>query len=155
MVFEAEYKIKVQLILVSSQIGYNIQMDKKSKYLIFGFIFIFAVVAYWDYRIFFIERDFVVNSTTECNPQTESCFVLCDGGECETNYYAKITKRAYNIPICNEAVENCNPLICEQDEVGCEIVYCSESSVQDNEMCTNPKDFQVKEIVSTSTESIL
>jgi|SRR3989344_594320 len=132
-------------------------MDKKSKYLIFGFILIFSVSAYWDYRVFFVERNFVVDSTTICDPQLESCFMWCEAGECETDYYAKITKRAYNIPVCNEALEECEPLICEMDETGCEITYCSGDTVQDNEVCTNPGDFQIEnpEPISTSTEPVI
>jgi len=132
-------------------------MDKKSKYLIFGFIGIFAVAAYWDYQVFFIERDFIVNSTTECDPQTESCFVSCDAGECGTDYYAKIIKKASNISVCNGALEECKPLICNSDEKGCKIIFCSEDTIQDNESCTNPKDFQVEVIkpIATSTKPIL
>lgn len=132
-------------------------MDKKSRYLIFGFILIFSVSAYWGYRVFFVERNFIVDSTTVCDPAVESCFMSCDAGKCDTDYYAKITKRAYNIPICNEAIEKCEPLVCETDETGCEITYCSVDTVQDNETCTNPKDFQIENSkpMSTSTKSVI
>ncbi len=133
-------------------------MDKKSKYLIFGLVLVFAVSVYWNYRVFFVERNFVVDSTTICDPKIESCFMWCEGGECETDYYAKITKRAYTIPICNEALEECEPLVCETDETECEITYCSGDTVQDNEVCTNSRDFQIEENpepMSTSTEPVI
>ncbi len=121
-------------------------MDKKkSEYLVFSFILIFFVSAYWGYRTFFVTRDFVVESITECDPQMESCFVSCNAGVCGTDYYKKITKKAYNIAICKETVEQCEPLTCEPNEADCTIVYCSLDMTQDGEACTNPRDFQKEE----------
>ena len=128
-------------------------MDKKSKYLIGSFILIFAVSVFWDYRVFFITHDFIIKNTTVCDPQINSCFVSCDAGECGTDYYAKITKRASNIPICNVGAEKCASLICYPSEQGCEITYCSESTVQDNESCTNTKDFQIEKSASISSST--
>src|SRR3989344_6771220 len=104
---------------------YYIKMDKKSAYLIYGLILIFVASAFWGYRVFFVERNFIVGSTTVCAPAVESCFMWCEEGECEEDYYKKITKKAYNIPVCNEALEACEPLVCEPGEEDCEVVYCS------------------------------
>lgn len=137
-------------------IWYKFSMDVKSKYLFSGFMLLVVVISYWGYRVFFVERNFMVQSTTTCDPQAESCFVWCEDGKCEEDYYKKIMKRAYNIPVCNEALEECEPLVCETDEIGCEIMYCSGDTLQDNEKCTNPRDFQIENIepTATSTEPI-
>src|SRR3989344_9040705 len=111
-------------------------MDKKSKYLIGGFVLICALSAYFGYRTFFIERNFVVENTTECNPSIEICFIWCEE-KCEENYYKKISKKAYNISLCEDSLE-CKALICEPGEIDCKITYCSEDTVEKNEICTNP-----------------
>lgn len=117
-------------------------MDKKSIYLICGLILVLTASVYWGYRVFFIERDFIVESITTCDPKTESCFMSCDVGECDTEYYKKITKKAYTIPVCNEAIETCEPLICENGEPDCTIEYCSLDTAQEGEVCTNLADFE-------------
>ena len=127
-------------------------MDKKSKYLIFGLTLISVVSLYWNYRVFFVERDFLVDSTTTCDPAVEICFMWCEEGECEEEYYKKITKRAYNIPVCNAAQEECESLVCEMDEEDCTIVYCAVDTVQDQEVCTNPEDFKTVEPVAADTD---
>ena len=134
------------------------KMDKKSKYLIYGLTIIFALSALRGYQVFFIERDFVVESTTESNPQIESCFMFCEAGECEEDYYKKIIKRAHNIPTCNEVLEECEPLACEPGETGCETISCSNEFVEEGERCTNPLDFFMSKagnIESTGTEMVL
>lgn len=132
-------------------------MDRKSKYLIRGLILIFFVSAYWGYQVFVVQRDFIVNSTATCDPQIESCFVSCDAGRCGTDYYTKITKRAYNIPICNGILEKCEPLVCEPGEIDCEITFCSSESVEEGERCTNPLNFMIgtENTESTSTETTI
>lgn len=119
-------------------------MDKKSKYLLWAFILVAIVSAIYGYRTILGERDFVVNSTTICNPETESCFKWCDEEECEDEYYNKIIKNGQSIPVCNEALEECESLVCEPEEQDCRIITCSEETVVDGEICTNPADFQNK-----------
>ncbi|MSR87758.1 MAG: hypothetical protein EXS69_01145 [Candidatus Zambryskibacteria bacterium] len=121
-------------------------MDDRSRYLICGFVIISAATAFFGYNKLFVERDFIVNNITKCNPQLERCFTWCEGGECEKNYYKKIIKNARNIPVCNGALEQCEPLFCIVGEEGCEITSCSEGVLEDGEACTDPINFQVKEI---------
>lgn len=134
-------------------------MDRKSKFLTWTFILIVIAAVGWSYYNFIIERNFIVHNYAECDPTKESCFMWCEDGECEDDYYAKITKSARDIPICNEALEECEPLICELGEIGCEVIYCSEDMLDEGEICTNPSDLQLEEPVgesedvATSTES--
>ena len=131
-------------------------MDRASKYLIWGFVLIFIAVAYHGYRVFFVERDFIINGTTECDPAFESCFAWCEE-ECEEDYYKKITKKSSNIAVCNELFEECESLVCEPGERGCKIIYCSEETVEESEICTNPTDFQniENEIEPVGTETVI
>lgn len=101
-----------------------------------------------------MERNFIVESTTVCDPAVESCFMWCEVGVCEEDYYKKITKRAYNISMCNEALEECEPLVCEPDEEDCEITYCSGDTVQDQEVCTNPENFQTEGVEPVASTEI-
>lgn len=132
-------------------------MDKKSVYLLWGFVLFAVAVSYWGYRVFFVERNFIVQSITTCDPQAESCFVWCEEGKCEEDYYKKIIKNARNIPVCNGAIEECEPLICEPEETSCEIISCTSESVEEGERCTNPLDFVVgtEGTESTSTEEAI
>lgn len=116
-------------------------MDRKSKYLLWGFVFLTIAVAGWGYRTFFIERDFIVQSTTVCDPQTEICFMRCEGDVCVNDYYKKIIKNARNIPVCNETIKKCEPLICESGEIDCKIISCSSESVEEEERCTSPHEW--------------
>lgn len=122
-------------------------MDKKSKYIIGIFIIFSLLVAGWGYYTFLIKRDFSIHNTTTCDPELESCFVWCEEGECEEDYYKKIIKNASNIDLCNPALEDCEPLICEPGEENCQILECSEENLEEEEMCTNPIDFQPEELV--------
>lgn len=120
-------------------------MDRKSKYLIWAFVLLVIAAALWGYKAFIIDRNFVINTTTECDPSIESCFMWCEEGECEEDYYKKITKNASNTPVCNDAVEECEPLACGPDEADCEVIQCSVEELEEGEICTNPLDFQIEE----------
>ena len=132
-------------------------MDKKSKYLLLVFAALAVAVVFFGYRTFFIERDFIVRNTIPCDPQTEVCFMSCTDDVCEEDYYKKIIKNAKNIPLCNPAVGECEPLVCEPREEDCEIVSCSSESVEEGEICTNPLNFmfETKNTESTSTTTTL
>lgn len=120
-------------------------MDRKSAYLIWLLVLFGIGTGAWGYHHYFIERDFVVHTTTECDPAAEACFVWCEEGECEEEYYKKIDKSAQLIPLCDVYTEECEALTCEPGEVGCEITLCSSETVEEGEMCTDPADFQEEE----------
>ena len=128
-------------------------MDRKSRLLLTFFLLVVGTVVYFGYQKFFVELNFVLESTIECDPRFESCFVWCED-ECEENYYKKIAKKAYNVPACSNIFE-CEPPICELGEEECEITTCSEETVEVGEICTNPIDFQMEDVpTATSTESV-
>lgn len=121
-------------------------MDKKSKNLLYILtVIILLSIGYSIYR-FVIIRDYPATSQIDCDPKTESCFYMpCTGSDCPTEiqYYKKITKNTKNIELCSTSDENCNPLVCTNGEVGCEITSCTPDNVADGEACST----------STSTES--
>ena len=125
-------------------------MDKGSRYLLLGLVLLGIAVTVWGYRVFFIEQNFVVKNVTECDPQVEICFMWCEE-ECEEDYYKKIVKNAKNIPDCDSSVEECEPLVCSPEEMGCEVIYCSSDTVEEGEQCTNPLDFEREEEETEST----
>lgn len=131
-------------------------MDKRSKYLILGFCLVFLLVAVKGYQTFFIEKDFMVLATTECDPTEEACFMWCEE-ECEDDYYKKIAKKGYSIPACDPLGE-CEPLVCGENEPSCVVTLCSEEAVEEGEICTNPADFQTgggDEDGASSTDPVL
>ncbi len=124
-------------------------MDKKSKFLIFGFLFlVLGVLSYMYFRIFFL-HDYTVQSEIDCDPYVEECFIYeCDklANECTGDpdqdifYYKKIKRYAGTVPICSESDQNCSELLatCGESEHRCEYVYCDTDGGDD---CTNPIEF--------------
>jgi hypothetical protein len=117
-------------------------MDRKSTYLICLLALLGVVVAGWGYHTYFLERDFIVHTTTECDPETEACFMWCGDGECEQDYYKKIDKNARYIPVCDSYATECEPLSCGAGEADCKVTWCSSETIEDGEVCTDPSDFQ-------------
>lgn len=113
-------------------------MDKKSRYLLVIFVVLFLASVGWKYYVFIIERDFIVRTTTPCDPTEEVCFA--DGTE-DAGYYKKIEKNAKNITPCNP-LENdvCPDLVCEPNEEDCTVLHCSEETLEAEETCTNPSE---------------
>ena len=93
----------------------------------------------WKYKVFVIDRDFVVYDQVSCDPYTESCFAsICEEGdeECDDTPYKKIEKSARFISACNVANgDECPDLSCGPTEVECVITTCSEDTLDDNETC--------------------
>ncbi|MCC7004872.1 hypothetical protein IT397_03075, partial [Candidatus Nomurabacteria bacterium] len=114
-------------------------MDKKSKILIWVmFVLIIISVAITFYR-YVIKKDYIIIGHITCNPKIESCFyVPCDGSDCPTEieYYKKISKKAYNIELCDPSTEGCNPLVCKENEQDCQINTCSLDNLEEGEKCS-------------------
>ena len=116
-------------------------MDKKSKILfwIFGILIVISIgVTFYKYVI---KKDYLVFAQIKCDPQTESCFYApCEGTDCpaQIDYYKKIEKKAFNIEVCDPAVEGCNPLVCKDGEKDCTIISCSTSTLSEGEECSVP-----------------
>lgn len=119
-------------------------MDSKSTYLLWFFALVAVTVVLLGYRTFFVERNFIIQNTTSCDPQTEVCFMWCGDGKCEEDYYKKIIKNAKYIPVCNPVVEECEPLACGPEEEDCKIISCTSNNVKEGEVCTNPSDFLIE-----------
>lgn len=112
-------------------------MDKRSKVLITLFLVLFFVVGAYRYKEMVVERNFVIYAHSSCDIAVESCFVAdCDESdpECDQTPYRKIEKTAKNIPECSPA-EDCAELMCQEGEKGCVELYCSEETLEDDEMC--------------------
>lgn len=109
-------------------------MNKGNKILLILVILfvIYAIVAAY-YR-FFVSRDYQIMAEISCDPETESCFSYEDE-ETELYYYKLINKSAANVPVCNPNVDECEELFCEDEEEGCEIIYCDIENLEEDEVC--------------------
>ena len=124
-------------------------MDKKSKIFFAVFALMIAgsvAVTYW--RIV-VKRNYLVLAETACDPETETCFVYeCDPeeGECtgdpeeDTSYYAKIKKKAFNFPECENG--ECPDPVCEEGESDCEVILCDEENKEEWESCNDPEEYK-------------
>lgn len=130
----------------------NKQMDKKSKifFLVFFLLIIGAVGAtYW--RIM-VKKDYVVSAQTDCDPYAENCFTWeCDPdstvegeactGDPETDswYYKVIKRNASRIPLCDPNDENCEALVCGENEPECSETLCDETTMEEQGVeCNDP-----------------
>lgn len=138
-------------------------MDKKSKILlwVFAVLLVGSVVAtFWRIMIW---RDYIIEAQVDCDPYSEKCFVWeCDPesivegeacvGDPETDaWYFKVAKRnAGRIPLCDPNTdENCQPMLCEEDEMECEEMLCTEDQLEAQyaSSCVDPIAFTAENLV--------
>lgn len=120
-------------------------MDKKSKILLWVFVALIigsVAVTYW--RIM-IKKDYIIESQVDCDPYAEVCFVwkcdpsstvegeACTGDPESDIWYFQVAKRnASRIPLCDpDTDENCQPMVCEENEPECEQIFCTEDNMED------------------------
>lgn len=87
------------------------------------------------YQGYLVDRDFILQTTTSCDPGTAACFVsACLPGaapDCEP--YAKVEVLAHDAPACLEE-HACAAFTC-QGRLDCSVSYCSEAALEDGERC--------------------
>ena len=116
-------------------------MDKKSKILVWIFIVALIASVGITYYRYIIKRDYLIFAHVSCDPKVESCFYIqCEGSDCpsEIEYYKKISKKAFNIELCDSENSECQPLVCKDGEADCEIIGCSVDTVEQDENCSVP-----------------
>lgn len=133
-------------------------MDKKSKifFIIFGLLIAGSVaVTYW--RIM-IKKDYIIEAQADCDPTIDKCFIWeCDpesdeeGEKCTGNtdddiwYYEIVRRNAAYIPSCDPADEDCEALVCGENEPECEYVFCNDDNKEDQGVeCNNPEEYIVE-----------
>ena len=132
----------------------EIKLDNKSKilFIVIGLLIAVSVaVTYW--RIV-VRRDYIVQAQTECDPETEKCFIWeCDPesdvegeactGDPETDiwYYKIIRRNAMNIPNCDPNDEECTALVCPENEADCSEELCTDENVPEGETCNDPEQY--------------
>ncbi|HRY82871.1 MAG TPA: hypothetical protein P5232_04215 [Candidatus Moranbacteria bacterium] len=132
-------------------------MDKKSK-IFFAVLFLLiagsVALTYW--RIM-IKKDYVVEAQTDCDPETQKCFIwecdpastvegeACTGDEENDIWYYQIARRnASLIPLCDpDKDENCLPMDCDPStENDCEIIFCNdENKIEQEVECNDPEEY--------------
>jgi len=144
-------------------------MDKKSKILIAVFLVLIAIsvgVTYW--RIM-IQKDYVVEAQTDCDPYEEECFLwecdpestvegeACTGDPEEDSWYFKVVRRnASKIPLCDpETDETCDPWTCEEGEKDCEEEFCTEENMEDQyaSACNDPVAYTAENPIEEEGET--
>jgi len=132
----------------------DIVLDRKSKifFVIIGLLIVGSVaVTYWRYMV---RHDYIVQAQTDCDPETENCFIwkcdptstvegeACTGDEEMDIWYYKIIRRnAKNIPLCDPNDEDCAALVCDPGEKDCLEELCSDENVPEGETCNDPVQY--------------
>ena len=114
-------------------------MDRKSKILILIFALVIVSTFLWKYHTILQKHDFIIDTHIACDSSVNVCFTtVCDvesGEDCTDAVYAKLQKRAIDIPLCDKFKDNCPELTCAIGEPDCSITYCSDESLDDGESC--------------------
>lgn len=132
---------------MENQTEQNIGQTKKEKILIVIFFAILATVLVITYIKYFVLKDYYIQAEVDCDPRTEACFIYeCDpkdDEECPENpderisYYARVMKKANQIPLCDPNDENCDALSCKSGE-DCSIILCDDDTKEEGEECNDP-----------------
>lgn len=87
------------------------------------------------YQGYVIDRDYPLQTTTSCDPDTNTCFLSgCQpGADLSCEPYAKVEVLARDAPACLEE-HACERFTCE-GRVGCSVSFCSGTAVEDGERC--------------------
>lgn len=115
-------------------------MNKDTKFFIFGIIVLMMIIGAIRYDQYVIQRNFILDVNTSCDPTTESCFVWdCDpktDEECDQTPYKKVEILEREAPKCLEEHE-CENFTCEGKD-SCTVTYCSEDTIveEEGEVCT-------------------
>jgi hypothetical protein len=111
--------------------------ENKFKYLIVTITIIILVVGGYRYYQYMVERNFIIEVNTICDPQKEVCFSATDDMSYGQNPYKKVTLTARYASQCLEE-HNCDSFSCpgvlEKSGI-CEITYCSDNTKDDGEEC--------------------
>lgn len=104
---------------------------------IIGILFILFIGS--SYLRFIVLQDYLVSYETDCDPETESCFVGCEDDECtQEYYYAVIERKAFEInSICGKDITDCDEAYyCPDDtDIECSINFCDPETDKDG--CSN------------------
>lgn len=107
-------------------------MNNRIIFLILLMIVLFFVSL--SYKIYFVNKNYLIFTEIECNPLLESCFVgYCDSDyeECsqieQENifYYKKIQRLANFTPLCDPENEGCLATTCGINEPKCKEILCN------------------------------
>ncbi len=129
-----------------------IDVDGKSKILIGGFLLLLLVTSAWKYKVYVLDRDFLITDTIPCDPRTKSCFVheCINSDECASEPYQKITIQANELPVCDKFRENECPIpTCKLGSTTCSISYCSENTLEAGETCYVVAESELPDSVSS------
>lgn len=122
-------------------------MDKKNKIFFWIFFTLIAVVVTVTFSKYFILKDYYIQAQADCDPAVSACFVsTCDpttDSTCsqdpaqQTSYYKLVTKKAYDIPLCDPNDEKCQALECLSGQ-DCKVEFCAEATKPEGEECNDP-----------------
>ena len=121
-------------------------MTVKDTLLIVLWVIIFGVSTAVSYKVYVLDRDYAFVTLIPCDPEAEICFVASCDPESETylediclmveegateRYFSYIKKKMKNVEQCDSRDEECAPLVCEENEEGCEVISCDKETLEE------------------------
>jgi len=116
-------------------------MKKNIKYLILITPILFLIVSLYRFEQYMVNKNFVIDVNTLCDPSTENCFDSTNDLSFGQNPYKKVEIIARYAPKCLEE-HTCESFVCPDNlnnPNDCIITYCSAETKVDGESCVNDK----------------
>lgn len=122
-------------------------IDRPSK-IVMGIVIVGIVVslAFSVWR-FFIQKDYLMEYKTSCDPMVESCFSeVCEEGsleeDCDTSPYKIVRKDTHDLyKTCGTDVRDCREAqVCLPTDVPCDVLYCIQEQLTEGVRCVGPAD---------------
>lgn len=119
-------------------------MTVKDTLLIVLWVIIFGVSTAVSYKVYVVDREYAFVTLIPCDPETQTCFVATCDPQSEASledicltveegatqrYFSYIKKKMKNVEQCDTRSEECSPLVCEENEEGCEVISCDEDTL--------------------------
>lgn len=134
----------------------EITLDRRSKVFFAVLALLIAGSIAVTYYKYMVKRDYIIQAATDCDPESEACFVwecdpesLVEGEACtgvpdnDIWYYKNIERNASRMPLCDPNDENCDALVCGENEPDCREVLCNSENVPEGESCNNPEQYKI------------
>ncbi len=113
-------------------------MNKETKFFLLFIIFVTLVVVIHRYDEYIINRNFILDVDSACDPTSESCFVAdcspIDDSTCDDTPYKKVKILDSVAPKCLEE-HSCSNFLCSNNN-NCSVIYCSKNNLNSGEKCT-------------------
>lgn len=111
-------------------------MINKNKILFVLLIFVTCIALFLNFKKYILDKDYILYMHIPCT-ETGECFLVEDALDDEIfndDPYLKMYRNNQQVEYCVET-GTCDEFVCGIDETDCEIIKCSEETIEEDEIC--------------------